>query len=432
LINSDASGNLKTALHDTTLSGSTYSTNPAITFITDSGRGGSYMNGLLKIFFSKYVSTYSAIVSSQLTASNKPFAAYNPAVLSNPVVSASIDLHPLPFPGMDGAVSGAAIALYLGMISQVLVILASHAPLVDLGVRYDHRIIAKAMHLLLGSIVLGFWPAISVVWFGYEISSSGFFAYWAFLSLGMAAFGSTTIMNYHFFGTTLGGMANIILFALNQAASTATLPLELQSPFFQIGLALPYTQIITGARHILYGSKALNIGQSVGVLCAWVGFAFLFASRLAIRRRRFAYIGKMVTGVSKQTICPLNPILLTPPPSPVSKPLPDSDDTLAIPSTPAPSTPIPSTPTPSTPAPSALTPSTPTPSTPAPSALTPAPTLIPLRPTTTPPNHLLVKLSSMSEYHSEVERDHSTVDTDIQNPNIENPDMENLDIEKKI
>ena len=66
------------------------------------------------------------------------------------------------------------------MIVQIIILNAAHDPLRELGVRYDHRILAKIFHLFCGAFVLSFWPAISVVWFGVNMSGATFFAYWAF------------------------------------------------------------------------------------------------------------------------------------------------------------------------------------------------------------------------------------------------------------
>ena len=88
----------------------------------------------------------------------------------------------------------------------------------------------------------------------------------------MAAFGCMTAMNYHFGGQVLGPILNIIMFSLNQASSGASLPFELMPPFFQIGYALPYNQITTGSRYILWGSSVGGqFPRAVCVLLAWIG-----------------------------------------------------------------------------------------------------------------------------------------------------------------
>jgi hypothetical protein len=50
---------------------------------------------------------------------------------------------------------------------------------------------------------------------------------------GMLGFASYIMANYHIFGATFGGMVNIIMFALNQHSSTATVPILLQPKFFR-------------------------------------------------------------------------------------------------------------------------------------------------------------------------------------------------------
>ena len=54
-------------------------------------------------------------IMQQAAAQKAPFSTYNPLALMSPIAAQPVDLHPLPFPGMDGAIGGAGIALYLGM-----------------------------------------------------------------------------------------------------------------------------------------------------------------------------------------------------------------------------------------------------------------------------------------------------------------------------
>ena len=62
--------------------------------------------------------------------------------------------------------------------------------------------------------------------------------------------------------------------------------MELLPPFFQIGLAMPYNQIVVGGRYILYGSSVQQqFPRCVGVLCAWAGGCLIGAYRLFVRRR---------------------------------------------------------------------------------------------------------------------------------------------------
>lgn len=121
IINKNSSDYLEKHLYNTSTAASAmYASNPTITFISDSGRGGSYMNGLIKLWSTKYIATYNTIITSEIlnlknqNAGN--FKNINPVILSTPVVSQSIDLHPLPFSGIDGAVSGMYIFMFVYLV----------------------------------------------------------------------------------------------------------------------------------------------------------------------------------------------------------------------------------------------------------------------------------------------------------------------------
>ena len=121
-----------------------------------------------QLWGSKFVATYNTVVSSALLQAyaqqKTSFAAFTPGAIMSPVASVNSDLHILStYSGVDGAISGSGIALYLGMIVQIMIINAAHDPLRDLGVRYDQRILAKALHFVVGALTLSFWPVISVV-----------------------------------------------------------------------------------------------------------------------------------------------------------------------------------------------------------------------------------------------------------------------------
>ena len=107
------------------------------------------------------------------------------------------------------------------------------------------------------------------------MTTETFFQYWALLWLAMLTFGAFTSALMHLFGAELGGLVKIMLFALNQASSNSSLPFELQNPFFQVGYALPFNQIVTGGRYILFAVYQLDIGRCVGVLIGWTGFIFI-------------------------------------------------------------------------------------------------------------------------------------------------------------
>jgi hypothetical protein len=174
--------------------GSTTPNAPSIRFIYDAARGPGYVTGLLKKWSAAFAATYNTLVSTALlksaAQSGAKFSAYTPSALMTPVTSLDDNLHVLKtYSGVDGAVSGSGIAQYLGMIVQIIIINAAHDPLRVLGVRYDHRILAKAFHFAMGAIFVSFWPAITLVWFQVEMTPATFFTFWAMEGLGMAAFG---------------------------------------------------------------------------------------------------------------------------------------------------------------------------------------------------------------------------------------------------
>jgi hypothetical protein len=240
------------------------------------------------------------VVSKKLTILSQyarlKFSKLNGYALLNPVRQTVVDLHPLPTIGMDGAICGGAVTLYLGMIAHVNVIFAAQRPLEEMGVKYSHRIMAQIAHLLVGTFFLAMWPALSVLWHGADLSGQKFFQLWAMFALGMTSMGSLIVLNYHTFGKEYGGVVNVIVFSLNQASATVSMPFELQHPFWRIGMGMPYYQIIVCLRVILFGSEALPFRRAIGVSFAWIGFVGLCAVRLMIRRRRFGKLAEILRG----------------------------------------------------------------------------------------------------------------------------------------
>jgi hypothetical protein len=103
-------------------------------------------------------------------------------------------------------------------------------------------------------------------------------------------------------------MVNIIMFALNQHSSTATVPILLQPKFFRwneilmmlpfvsawcyrIGWILPYNQLISGGRYILFGSHPEECHRAVGVLLTWIFLVSFFSWRLILRKKRIQRAG---------------------------------------------------------------------------------------------------------------------------------------------
>jgi len=290
VVDSEASLSLARHINDTS-SSSTLSYNSgknALHFIFDQGRSGSFVPNLLRMWAGGFSTTMSSMVSSQLLQKaailKVPLSNLNPSVLSSPISLTTSILNAPQFSGVDGSIGSTAMVLYLGTMAQIGMIRASYRPLELLGVYHEHRVVAMAIHLALASLTVSIWPVFSLLWYGLHVTATQFFAYWALLALGMAAFASFAFASQHLLGQAAGGIVSIIMFSLSQASSTSSLPLELQNPFFKIGLALPYNQIITGGRYILLNSK-LDIGRAVGVLVAWVIFVSIASYRMEIRQR---------------------------------------------------------------------------------------------------------------------------------------------------
>ena len=291
IVRSNATASLVSHLHDPSAQSTREYSNGigALSFVLVGGRAGGLLQNLLKSWASQFTGAANYLCSLKLmssaAASKDKFSALNAAVLSSPIGLSTHNMNAPPYPGVDSAISSAAMCLYLLSIVQMNLITVGHAPLSDLGIQYEHRAIAKALHWLFGSTVLSLWPTLSMLWLGLEMDAGMFFAYWALLCLAMCCFGAFIVMNTHLFGPELGGMINIIIFAMNQASSTSTVPLELQHPFFRLGLGLPFNQIVTAGRYILFGVSQLDVGRCVGVLIAWVAIISIAAVRLNMRRR---------------------------------------------------------------------------------------------------------------------------------------------------
>ena len=58
--------------------------------------------------------------------------------------------------------------------------------------------------------------------------------------------------------------------------------MELMPAFFQVGYGLPFYNAVCGLRTILFGSYD-RLGRNVGVLFAWLGFAWALAAQAAVR-----------------------------------------------------------------------------------------------------------------------------------------------------
>jgi hypothetical protein len=264
---------------------------PYVSFVYNGANGGSYLNANIRIWSSVVYGALSyAISRAILTQDLDTIRSYQLTTLSSLTSFSYHNLHPYPpeAPALDSTINLSVLVLYLGMITNVAIITASHAPLRELGVRYETRMLLMFVHIALSSLILSFWPVLSLQWYGYEgLTGHTFFQYWSVLWLGMCSFGSISSMVSYIFGPLFGGIISIIIFSLNSAASGATLNSLLQPTFFWVGLGLPYHNIISSARYVLFGSNLLAFKRGIGILIVWVVLAFIAAMTLNERRKRY-------------------------------------------------------------------------------------------------------------------------------------------------
>jgi hypothetical protein len=259
-------------------------------FIYNGANGGSYLNANIRIWSSVVYGAISyAISRAVLTQDLETIRSYQLNSLSSLTSFSYYNLHPYPAeaPALDSTINLSVLILYLGMITNIGIVTASHAPLRELGIRYETRMILMCLHLAISSLILSFWPVLSLHWYGYELAAHTFFQYWSILWLGMCSFGSISTMVSNLFGPLFGGIISIVIFSLNSAASGAVLHNLLQPAFFWVGLGLPYHNIINAARYVLFESNYLAFKRGIGILLAWVGLVFIAAITLNERRKRY-------------------------------------------------------------------------------------------------------------------------------------------------
>lgn len=287
----------------TSSSGST-SSNP-LAFIYNGARGGSYINNYLRLWAGQMQVTMNAIISEEILAmTSGNISQYNINSLAMPAGMTEVNLHPFPknAPGSDAAISVAATAMYLGMIAHCFIVKKSHDPLTNLGLSYPFRIMLQGLHILLGSFLLSFAPAISMIWYGFKMSGNQFFSFWAMLWIGMCSFGSYIMTNYHLFGFSFGGVVNILIFALNTTSNTASLPIELLPTFFRIGYGLPAAQFVIGSRYILFGSDRPGFLRGIGVLFAWIFVVFFGSLTLIYRQHKLKHMSDIAKAASLRAL----------------------------------------------------------------------------------------------------------------------------------
>jgi hypothetical protein len=176
------------------------------------------------------------------------------------------------------------------MLAAVTVVLKTTDMLEKRGVRRDEQNLARLLAELLFSIVLSIWPPVLVLCFGNQfngthlLSARAFIAWWAWLALGMFTFSAVISLLLRTLGEAGGMAAHAVLLVISLVSSSAVEPVELMSPFFRIGIALPFANSLRGSRTIVFGSYN-RIGQNFGVLAAWLTVTMLLTWR---RHRKYS------------------------------------------------------------------------------------------------------------------------------------------------
>ena len=301
VINSGTTNRLLTAFENKTTN--LYSPSGATTFIVDPSRGGKYIYATIQTWAGAAVASLSGGVSEALltlaASEGKLLGDLAAGVISDPISFVFDSLREIPFPGVESICSFGPIVIYFVVNAHVAVVMKAHEPLKRLGIYYHHRLLALCFHASFGCIIPALWATLTVLWLGYTMSASTFFQFWAFIWLGMTAFATLFMMSFHVFGEAFGAMVNIAVYTLSVGSGGSSVPHSLQNPFWQIGDALPFYNIVTGLRRIFYYSGD-GIGLNAGVMLIWIGLTFILAWRLSIRRRRVDTVVKFVREKSKK------------------------------------------------------------------------------------------------------------------------------------
>ena len=300
VINNGTTARLLAAYQNST---STYSSSDATTFMVDPGRGGKYMLATIQTWAGAAVAALSTGVTEVLfgtaAAQGRLIGDLAAKIVSNPIGVVFDDLVAIPFPGVETVSTFGPIVIYFVVNAHVAVVMKAHEPLKNLGIYYHHRLVALCFHASIGCIIPALWAALTVVWLGYTMPASTFFQCWAFFWLGMTAFATLFMMSFHVFGEAFGAMVNIAVYTLSVGSGGSSVPHSLQNPFWQIGDALPFYNIVSGFRRIFYYGGT-DMGLNVGVMLIWIGLTFILAWRLSIRRRRVDNVVKYVRESSRK------------------------------------------------------------------------------------------------------------------------------------
>ena len=273
-----------------------YDATAAVQFIYDEGRLGPSLGALLRSVVTQLIGGVSAAAEQAMMGSPAPAIA--------PAVSFSlVNLHPVPHAGMALSAGISYIVCWITMLAATQVMLEVYNPWEKAGIHPAWIVFARVLHEVAVSLCLSFWPPCVNQWLGDKLHGDKFFAFWAYVWLSMLTFGMciTALMRcaclpaptvsllltvppsaLRLLGPKIGSLVHLVFLILNLVSSGSITAMELEPPFFQIGMGLPFYNAVAGTRTILFGSYN-HLGRNVGVLFAWVGLSWALAATRLLR-----------------------------------------------------------------------------------------------------------------------------------------------------
>lgn len=202
IANPNASNTLLAALPANSSVG--YDPSSAMTLIYDETRCGPiYSIAMRSVGSVLTLAAKTAVIEELMAAySAQPVKDFKTAVLSQPVSHATLNLHPARYIGILNAFGLSFMQIYLIVTIHTIVVLKLHEDLQGFGFRKRDLMLLMALHRILGSLILSFWPNIVLLMLGAgsTISPAIFFIFWMFTWLCMCTFGALCYHLWEIFG----------------------------------------------------------------------------------------------------------------------------------------------------------------------------------------------------------------------------------------
>jgi len=153
------------------------------------------------------------------------------------------------------------VAQTIMMAATVFLLRVTTELLEKKSIRRDHQNVFRMIGEVALSFCLSIWPPILVAGLGHlfgdervTITTGIFFAWWAWLFLGMYVFISVISVLLRTLGETGGMVVHAFLMIIMLVSSSAVEPVDFMNPFFRIGQGLPLGSSLQGSRTIVFGS----------------------------------------------------------------------------------------------------------------------------------------------------------------------------------